>query len=350
MSNDYEFSTTTRNGTEYVIAQPRSQGEPVRFEAKWIESGDMGGKWEQIIKPVIKDSLMGVVDVDAADGRLARTEFVRQLASATDDEGNAIVSSERQADALVAFLASNGVLDATGGEIVFLQDPSEAEKEETSVSRKMWINWAACVDACIEQIESTIETVEKAKERLENHKQNVEESTNRGEQYLEEVAQELRALGEGPEVPDPADLDSQEEQRYHTLKKEFVFHNQMQEVKTGSVLHNLQNGEEVLSQTKRKLESAMEALDSQSGDIRQAALTKGVFPEGAMNFVNNVGDFTTQLANAQGVDEKAKQMSPEDLESDVASVIGPAKEISETTDRITEGTGERERQERTDTA
>lgn len=346
MVTNYEFDRTTRNGTEYIIAQPHSQGEPVRFEAKWTESGEMEGEWEQLIKPVIKDSLMGQVDVNASDGRLARNEFVRQLAAAVDDEGNAVVSSERQADALVSYLAENNILEASGGEVVFLQNPFEGGEDESAVSKEMWVNWAACIDACVEQIQSTIETVDSAKKKLEEHRENVEDNANQGQQYLEEVAQELRGLGEGPEVPDPEKLDAQEEQRYHTLKEEFVFHKQMRKVKVNTVLENIRNGAEVLSRNRRMLEQAEGTLSRKSQELRQAALQQEIFPEGAENIVNNVGDLATQLGNVQNVDEAVAQMSPQDLEDELTDVIGPAREINDATERITEG---QERQEQSDT-
>ncbi|MDB2276811.1 hypothetical protein PM022_20285, partial [Halorubrum ezzemoulense] len=152
----------TINGQQFVIAEGRGQSsEPIRVRADWIESDDMEGKWEDLIKQIVQPENIDQIDIDEGHGGINRREAVEALAGAAVD-GETIVSSEQQADVLVEYLADEDIVDIEGEELVLFRDP-----DEESLNSAALMNWAALMSAVIESIDEHLERVEDAKERFQ---------------------------------------------------------------------------------------------------------------------------------------------------------------------------------------
>lgn len=341
MPRKFTFSTKESNGREYVIAQPRTEaGEPVRLEADWVEGDEVEGKWERAVRAIIKEDLMGGMELEEGDGRLSRRRAIEVLATAEDEEGP-ITTSEAQAEALVEYFAEQDVLDVADGDVVLLQNPKDNE-----LSAEKMLNWAAGIDACVEKITETIGRVESAKEKLQDHLDKLDTNAGGIDERLQETAQELKSLGPGPSAPeDPSKLSGEERSRYDQLKRELIYHRQMQEVDRKNLVQKVEAGANELAQNIRMLESAKEALTSKRKEVRTMAMKEGIFPEDAINIVENMGNLATQLAQVDDVDEQVENTTPDEVADLVSEVTG---EVQEATETVQETAGEEDREPATD--
>jgi hypothetical protein len=316
MQRNYTFEKTTVDGIEYVIANPTGNGEMVRMEAEWTEGEDVEGKWEDAVRAIIGGDLLGDMNLDGGDGRIDRQTAVETLAAAEQD-GEPVVASERQADALIEYFAEEDILRLEGNQVVLLQDPRNED-----ISGRAALNWAAGIDACIEKIDETRDRVERAKNKLEEKMANLDTGSNEIDERIQETGQKLKSLGDGPGVPeDPSALSDTERKRYQQLKKEFIHHKKMREVESTNLLETVEQGTTKLANQVNMLESAKDALSTKEGEIRVRAIQQREFPDDAKNIVENMSDIATQLAGVGNVDEAVEETDGVDLADMVENEI-----------------------------
>lgn len=334
MAQKYNFTRTESGGTEFVLAQPRTETEEtVRLAADWVEGDEIEGEWERGVRAIIKSDLMGEMELEEGNGRLSKSRATKVLAEAEDENGP-IVTSRQQADALLEYFEDQDILEIEGDEIILLQHP-----KENDISQEMMLNWAAGIDACVEKINETIETIESAKERLEDHVSKLRENENNIDERLEEAAQELKSLGDGTGVPtNPNDLTPEEQQRYEALEHELLYHRQMKKVNVTNLREKVDAGTSELGRNVRMLNSAKETFTEKGEEVRVMALERGVFPEDAINIVDNMGQLATQLAGVGDIDEVVEDTNPEELAEIVEEVTGEVQEASETVQETAERT------------
>jgi len=325
MPRKYTFETTTVDGIDYVIANPVNEtDEMVRLEADWTNGDDVEGEWERAVRAIIKGDLLGEMNLEEGNGRIDRQTAIETLAAAEDDHGK-VVSSERQADALLEYFEDQEILRFDGNDVVLLQDPRDDE-----LSGRAALNWAAGIEACVDKIDETKDRVKRARDKLEDKMDEIDTGSNRIDERIQETAQELKALGDGPGVPDdPSQLDESERTRYQQLKRQFIYHKQMKEVDKENLLETVEEGTSELAHQISMLNSAKEALVTKEQEIRVVAVQKREFPNDATNIVENMGTLATKLGGVGDIDEKIDQTSATDLASMVDDTVGDVQEAAE---------------------
>lgn len=328
MARKYNFEEL--EGGEYVIADPVTETEDaVRLRAKWIEGDDIEGEWERAIGAVIKEDLLGGMDLKAGNGKISRSRMVETLASVEDEEGP-IVTSEDQADALVEYFAEEDIVQLDGSDVLILQNPQDTDE----VSGEMVLNWAAGIEACVEKISETQDRIRSAKEKLESRLDDMDQDPSQVEEKAQETAQELKSLGDGQGVPtNPSELPPEEQSRYNELKRKFIYHNKMMDVIDTDLTETVREGTNKLGDSLEQLNSAKQALSTKQGEFRTLALQEQEFPEGAENIVQNMGDLATQLAGVGGISEEVEKTDPDGLASMVEDMT---ETVTETTETVTE--------------
>jgi len=315
MTRKYTFEGKTINGQEYVIAETRGRdAEPIRVRADWVDNDDMEGKWEELIKQVVQPETINDIDIADGHGGISRREAVEALAGAEAD-GELLVSSEDQADALVEYLAEEDILDIEGNELILFQDP-----HEDSLGGPALMNWAALMSAVIESIDDHLDRIDHAKERFEETLDSLQDERSDSNENLSKTAQRLQNLGPGQGVPNPADLDESEQRQYKRLKEHYVYLRNMEKAKEQNLIENVNAGTEEMALAMEKLEAARRTYQDLHVDIREAALQNTVFPQEAMQFVENAGNLITDLT---GVDEDtADDIDHTDLEEMIEEDFG----------------------------
>ena len=306
MTRKYSFEMKTINGQQFVIAEGRGQAsEPIRVRADWIESDDMEGKWEELIKQIVQPENIGQIDIDEGHGGIDRQEAVQTLAGATAD-GETIVSSEDQADVLVEYLAEEDIVDIEGEELVLFRDP-----DEESLNSAALMNWAALMSAVIESIDDHLERVEDAKERFQETVDTLEIEQQDSEERLSKTAQRIKNLGPGQGVPDPDTLSDEERQQYTQLKEHYLYLQDIEKAKSENFVENVSAGVDQISMAIERLEAAREAYDMFHSNTRKAALKSSVFPEEALQFVDNAGSLINELAGQE--ESQADEVADDDF-------------------------------------
>jgi hypothetical protein len=295
MTRKYSFETKTINGQQFVIAEGRGQAsEPVRVRADWIESDDMEGKWEELIKQIVQPENIDQIAIDEGHGGIRRREAVQALAGATAD-GETIVSSETQADVLVEYLAEEDIVGIEGDEIVLFRDP-----DEESLNSAALMNWAALMSAVMESIDEHLERVEDAKDRFQETVDTLEVEQQDSEERLSKTAQRIQNLGPGQGVPDPDTLSDEERQQYTQLKEHYLYLQDIEKAKSENFVENVSAGVDQIGMAIERLEAAREAYNMFHNNTRKAALKSSVFPEEALEFVDNAGSLINELAGQEG--------------------------------------------------
>lgn len=315
MTQKYAFEEKKIDGQRFAIAtSPDRDLGPIRVRADWVESEDLEGKWETLIKQIVQPERIEDIDIADGHGGIPRDKAVEALAGAEVD-GTTIVSSEKQADALVEYLARRDIIGIEGDSLVLFRDP-----DSNSLDGPGLMNWAALMSAVIDSINEHIDRVERAKEKFEETLESLEQDHSNSNDRLIETGQRLRSLGPGQGVPDPEDLDGDERQQYERLKSHYLYLRNLEKAKAGNVFQNIDAGAEQMGQAIEKLEAAKEVYQQFHGNIRKAATQKQVFPKEALEFVDNAGDLITDLQNVDEIEEE--DTDSDDLEEMIAEDLG----------------------------
>lgn len=340
MTRKYSFEEKTIDGQRYVIAEAHGgQSEPIRVRADWVDSDDLEGEWEEIIKRILQQDTLEEINISEGNGGISRREAVESLANA-DSEDRTIVSSERQADVLLEYLAEEGVIEIDGDQIVLFRNPEENDGE---LPGPELMNWAALMSAVIEMIDQRLERFETAKEKFEETLNDLEEQRPESSDRLSEVGQRLQNLGPGQGVPTPEDLNEEQTQEYERLKRQFVFYKKMKEAREKNVFENVNVGKQEMADAINRLKEAQLTYKDFETDIRDAAFRTNAFPQEAMDFVKNAGDLIADMSNVGRVDETIEQMDEQEFRGMVESEMdigeaaqeeaGKAKQAAETAEK-----------------
>lgn len=334
MTRKYTFEEKEINGERFAVAKGRGRDvEPVRVRADWVENDDLEGQWEELIKQVVQPETID--DIDIADGRggISRREAVEALAGAEVD-GTTIVSSEKQADALVEYLDEEGIIGIEGDSLVLFKDP-----DSTSLGGPGLMNWAALMSAVIDSIDDHIQRVEEAKDKFDETRDSLETQQSDSNERLSETAQRLQNLGPGSGIPDPDSLDEDELQQYNRLKKHYLYLRNIEKAKEQNLFENINAGTEKMGLAIDKLKAAQEAYQDLHVSLREAATQKQVFPEEAMEFVQNAGNLITDLtgveeAQADDVDHmELEEMIEEDVGKSAQEQASEVSDLAETAEK-----------------
>lgn len=294
MTRKYSFEKKSINGTQYVVAEATGrEAEPIRVRADWVESDDLEGKWEELIKQVVQPETITEIDIADGHGGIPRREAVEALAGAEVD-GKTIISSEKQADVLVEYLAEEDIVDIEGDELILFRDPQGEDLNSAAL-----MNWAALMSAVIESIDDHLERVEQAKERFQETVDTLEVEQQDSEERLSKTAQRIQNLGPGQGVPNPDELSDEDRKRYYQLKEHYLYLQNIEKAKSANFLENVSAGVDQIGMAIERLEAAREAYDMFYNNTRKAALKRSVFPEEALEFVNNAGSLINELAGVE---------------------------------------------------
>lgn len=315
MTRKYSFDTKTINGQQFVIADGRGQtAEPIRVRADWIESDDLEGKWEELIKEIVQPETINRIDIAEGHGGISRREAVQALAGATVD-GETVVSSEQQADVLVEYLATEDIVGLEGDKLVLFRDP-----DGENLGGPALMNWAALMGAVIESIDDHLERVEDAKERFQETIDSLETERTDSNERLSKTAQRLQNLGSGQGIPDPETLNDEERQQFSQLKSHYLYLRNIEKAKEENLFENVNVGLDQMGMAIERLEAAREAYDMFHDSTRKAALKNTVFPEEALDFVDNAGSLINDLAGVEEVD--GEDIDSDDLEAMIEEDLG----------------------------
>ncbi|WP_222914008.1 hypothetical protein [Natrinema sp. SYSU A 869] len=320
------------------MAQSRGpESEPIRVRADWVDSDDFEGKWEKLIEQVVQPETIDEIDIADGHGGISRREAVEALAGATAD-GETLVSSEQQADVLVEYLAEEDIVGLEGDELILFRDP-----DEESLGGPALMNWAALMGAVIESIDEHLARVEDAKERFQETVDNLETETTDSNERLSKTAQRLQNLGPGQGIPDPETLSDEERAQYKQLKSHYLYLRNIEKAKEENLFENVSLGLDQMGMAIERLEAAREAYEMFRNETRTAAAKNTVFPEKALNFVDNAGTLINDLA---GVDQPEEEdVDSDDLESMIEEDLGgtvqeEASELASVADTAGQAAGE----------
>lgn len=326
MARKYSFEQKTIDGKEYVIAN--SGNEPVRVQADWVDGNDDAGNWEPVIKQIVQPDTIDDIQIDSGDGGINRTKAVEALAGATV-EGETIVTNEKQADVLVEYLEKEDIIGIENNNLVLFRDPDEGKLDSTDL-----MNWAALMDAVIRRIDDHMDRVKSAEERFEDVMDDIDRETSGDDDKLSRTRQRIVNLGPGEGIPKRENLSDEDKKKYDELKSHYIYLKNIKRAETEGILDNIEEGVDRLSMAIERLEEARKVYQGFYEDTRKAATKKNIFPEEALNFVDNAGGLLTDLAGTKQSeedmrDEEFEEMLKEDMEETIQTTANESAQISE---------------------
>lgn len=320
MSRKYSFEEKTIEEKDYVIAN--SGNEPVRVRADWVEDSDDAGNWEPVIEEIVQPDTIDEIQIQSGGGGIDRNKAVEALAGATVD-GETIVTNEKQADVLVEYLDKEDIIGIEKNKLVLFRDPDEENLTGTDL-----MNWAALMNAVIGRIDEHVERVKSAEERFKKVMDELEEDTSEKDDKLSRTRQRIVNLGPGDGLPDPSNLSDEDRKKYDQLKSHYVYLKNIQEAQKQGILGNIDEGVDRLSMAIERLEEARNVYVDFYRDTRTAATKKNIFPEEALNFVENAGGLLTDLAGTEQADE---DMQDDEFQEMLKDDMGEAQQTVQNT-------------------
>ena len=221
---DWSFERFEDDGTARLRATT-TDDETVTLPGGWV--GD-DPAWPSAHRAIVAACLPEPLSVAESAATVPRTNAVAALTDAeaprtgrvADPSEQADVSPEQvtdlsrqQADALLAYLDAEGVVDCSGDAVGVLFDPG-ADRPRTDR------RWELATDALGAELERLV---------AEADAQRTRETEREIDAELEAIAEEIRDLGSGEGTPDPESLDDDEYERFRELKEEFTYYKQLQE-------------------------------------------------------------------------------------------------------------------------
>lgn len=334
-----EFTTTEQNGTTVVTARPTSSAdEPVRFDGSVADSGsqdELEANWEDIIASLAQRHLGDQLTIDDGRGVIERSEAVQALVDGDAERAR----NEHAAHAVIEYLASEGVLELEGDQVVVLMS---AENLEDQNAFAMLNNWAATLDACVERIQAAVDRVEQNKETLESHLDELDDMTTEQDyaQEKEEIEQEIKAMLAGRQ---PSELDEEEYQRFRQLRERHARYESLEEsVVDGPDVGKGPDGTQQLQNLKTDLEYLKSALQRHSVEFRKYAASKNLNDADAREMVKNFTQVAADIGGATDPAEKIQETSDEEFmeqiteASEATREVEHAEEATEDATRVTD--------------
>lgn len=327
--NEYtEFEEKETDGETFYLAEPATQDrEPIRIESDWFdhEPGEPG-KWEQAVGEIIRADLLGDLELSEDAGKIDRSVAAENLQEAE------FVQIEDQAHAILDFFDEQGALEIEGDSVKLLTTPENLADEDAlgkEARRYRMLNWAAAMNACIDQMEQTLQDFEDAKERLEENSKDLWNEVSTAEENLKESIQELKALGPGSGFAEIGEVDPENRDRYRQLKDDVAFYNSLTDIEEETLVEIDNNISDLASEIDR-LEAVQETFERKVTDIRKKALRYEIFPEEEMGMATSLRDIAAALTDVET--EAGEDLDVDELEDIAASVSESATEVAEAVD------------------
>jgi len=307
MAKQYRaFESVEQGGQTYIIAQPTSEtAEPVRLDGSLFEGESVDdGSWTEVVSQLIQFDMSEALNLKDGHGRMDRSEAVESLLGAN---GDVPVSEESEAHALIDYFAEQGAFEIEGTEIVLLRNPAG----DRDLNAKMLMNWVSAIDGCVEKIESTVETIEQARKDLQAEMSDTtaEDIVSDFEQQQKQIAQQIANITGGEmNIQDIEEVPPNQRAEFKRLKEQFYHLETMKEAaETDSLDEEISEAASKLASKKTQLENIKKVLTQKRDDIRTAAATEDLFPEDAIDMVQNLQDLVSALTGVEK--ERAEEKS-----------------------------------------
>ncbi|WP_132056877.1 hypothetical protein [Halorussus amylolyticus] len=318
---------------EHVVARPRnSTEEPVRLPKEVADRGDdqsAQGNWEDVVAQLTRHELGETLTInEVGEGTISRNVAVDALVNAEET----YVRGETGASALIDYLASEEIFEIgdDGGDVVVLKSPSEALENNP----KMLNNWAATLDTSIDRIETAVQRVKDAQERLKKHEQDVQSDVNltsRTSDKKAEIKQEIQSHLAGRH---PSELDDTEYQRFKQLRKRYHMYESMEKVKEDGDIAESAGQAQKLGELVEDFETVQATMAEIREDFRELALKNDLFPQNAVEQLDNFVDIVTGLTDTFGPEDKMEEQSDEEFLDDLMDNTGQIEEVSESVESV----------------
>lgn len=336
------FEQTEQNGTTYVIAQPNNERDsPVRLEGTLFQGEELDdGTWTDVVGRLIQVDIAGALNLEAGKGKLSREKAVESILEA-DEEGLPIHVGERaQAEALIDYFVDQGVFEVENNDVVLLRSP---EKEDTDMNLRMLMNWVSAIDSCIDKIDETTNTIEQARKELESEMTdtNPSEVIQDFERQQREVAQKLNNLTGGRDVERVEDLPEEDRPEFKRLKEQFYHLETMKEAASpDEMATQIEKSSAQLATKRDRLENIARNLEMKRDELRTAIVHEKIFPQDAVNMVQNLEGLVTTLTGVESSVERGEDKIASEVLSDASEVLGSAEAVEEQADQMGVGPDE----------
>lgn len=320
-----EYTTFETKG-EHVVARPRnSTDEPVRLPKEVADRrGDQSaeGNWEDVVAQLTRHELGETLTLnDAGEGTIDRQTAVDALVDAEET----YVRGQTGASALIDYLADEEIFEVDDGNVVVLKSPSEALDN----SPKMLNNWAATLDTSIGRIETAVQRVKDAQKRLKEHEQDVQSDVNLTERTSgkkAEIKQEIQSHLAGR---DPSELDESEYERFKQLRKRYHMYESMEKVKEEGDIAETAGQAQKLGELIEDFETVQATMAEIREDFRELSLQNDLFPQNAVEQLDNFVDIVTGLTDTFAPEDKMDDQSDEEFLDDILESSDQIEQVSE---------------------
>lgn len=323
------FESVEQGGQTYVIAQPTSEtDEPVRLDGSLFEGGSVDdGIWTAVVSQLIQFDMTGALNLQDGQGRMTRAEAVESLLGA---DGEVPITEESEAEAVIDYFGENGVFEIEGNEIVLLRNPAS----DRDLNAKMLMNWVSAIDGCVEKIDSTVETIEQARKDLQAEMSDTTAAdvVSDFEEQQAQVAQQIANITGGRlDIQDMEEVPPDQRAEFERLKEQFYHLETMKEAaETDNLDGEISDAASKLARKKQQLENIRDVLVQKRDNIRTAAVAEDLFPEDAIDMVQNLENLISSLTGIEGSHERAEDKSTAELMSDVSEIVDQADQAAET--------------------
>ena len=287
-----------------VTAVPRSsRDEAVRFDGSIVqrkEDAEEEANWERLVSQLMDHDLGNALDIsDQGEAQIDREQAVSALVESDDQ----FADTEWQAEAVIDYLDDQNIVEASDNDGVTVLKPFD-ELSETEYT-KMYNNWAAMFDTCIERIDYAHDRVEQAKERFENREAETDRRSSdvNPEERQQELRQKMENLvGDGK----PSDLNEADKQEFDHLREQYHFYENMEEAQGPELGPG--------SDRVKELGRVMEQFDAMRGimidhreNFRELALGEAIFPEDLVELSEQYAGFLSSLSGMMDPKEKMEE-------------------------------------------
>ncbi|MEZ3115894.1 hypothetical protein RYH80_08180 [Halobaculum sp. MBLA0147] len=321
-----EFSEFTEEDGIVTAIPQSANNEAVRFDASIVERRDEEeiGNWEELVSELMDYDLGEALEIDE-DGQavIDRDQAVGALLDADESEIDA--STEWQATAVLEFLDRENVVEVDdAGQVTVLKPLDQIAESDYP---RMYNNWAAMFDTCIDRIDYAHDRVEEAKERFENRERETEKRGGNVDpvQRQRELEQKMQNLVGSRS---PSELSGEDRERFKQLREQYHFYENLEETKNTEI-GEAGNRAEELGTVMEKFEAMRGVMVEKRESFRELALGEAIFPE---DLVELSEQYAGLLSSISGVMEPEEKME-EESDDEFFENLGTDDELDEVTEQ-----------------
>lgn len=284
-----------------VTAVPRNNAdEAVRFDrsiANRRDDAEEEANWERLVSQLMDHDLGNALDIGGqGEAQISREQAVSALVESDDQ----FADTALQAEAVLDYLDNQNIIEASESNSVTVLKPFD-ELSGTEYT-KMYNNWAAMFDTCIERIDYAHDRVEEAKERFENREEETDRRSSdvNPEKRMQELGQKMENLvGDGK----PSDLDEADKQEFKHLREQYHFYENMKEAQ-GPELGPGSDRVKELGRVMDQFEAMRGIMIDHRENFRELALGEAIFPEDLVELSEQYAGFLSSLSGMMDPKEK----------------------------------------------